>query len=88
MCLICAFFGPYGAIFYHLGLFLESGSGSKTFLEPTYVVNQFWFLKYSPISLLLPRPNLGPFLPFFVPFGAMLGLRSGSKTFLGPSYID
>ena len=26
-----------------LGLFLESGSGSKTFLEPTYVVNQLWF---------------------------------------------
>ena len=39
------------------GLFLELGSGSKMFLEPTYVVNQLWSWKYSPIFLLLLRPN-------------------------------
>ena len=79
-------FGPFGAFFGLLGLFLESGSGSKTFLEPTYVVNQLWFWKYSPIFLLLFQPNLGPFLPFLGHWGLFLGLGSGSKTFLGPTY--
>ena len=86
--LFCTFLGPLGLFFGPLGLFLESGSGSKTFLEPTYVVNQLWFWKYSPIFLLLLRPNLGPFLPFLGLWGLFLGLRSGSKTFLGPTYID
>ena len=71
-----------------LGLYLESESSSKTFSEPTYVVNQLWSWKYSLIFLLLLRPNLGPFLPFLGLWGLFLGLRSGSKTFLGPTYID
>ena len=70
----CYFFGP-------LRLFLGLGSDSKTILEPTYVVNQLWFWKYSLIFLLLLRPNLGPFLPFLGLWGLFLGLRSGSKTF-------
>ena len=83
------FFGPFGAIFVvPWGLFLQSGSGSKTFLEHTYVVNHLCFWKYSPIFLLLLRPNLGPFLPFLGLWGLFLGLGSGSKTFLGPTYID
>ena len=34
-----------------MGLFLGSGSGSKKFVEPTYVDNQLWFWMYSPIFL-------------------------------------
>ena len=44
--LFCTFLGPFGLFFVPLGLFLEFGSGSKTFLEPTYVVNKLWFWKY------------------------------------------
>ena len=50
------------------GLFLGLRSGSKTFLGPTYVDSQLWFLKYSPIFLFLIRPDLGLF-PLFRPFG-------------------
>ena len=65
LCLIPPCFGPLLHFFLGpLGLFVESGSGSKSFLEPTYVVNQLWFWKYSPIFLLILRPTLGPFLPF------------------------
>ena len=63
------FFCPFGAIFWSFGATLESGSGPKTFLEPTYVVNQLWFWKYSTIFLLLLRPNLGPFLGYFWSWG-------------------
>ena len=86
--LFCTFFGPFGLFFGLFGLFLELGSGSKTFLEHTYVVNQLCFWKYSPIFLLLLRPNLGPFLPFLGLWWLFLGSRSGSKTFLGPAYKD
>ena len=81
------FLGPLG-IFFPLGLFLGLRSGSNTFLEPSNVDYQFWFWKYSPIFLILLRPNLGPFFALFGPLGLFLGLRSGSKTFLGPTYID
>ena len=68
--LFCTFLGPLGLFFGPLGLFLESGSGSKTFLEPTYVVNQLWFWKYSPIFLFLIQPHFGPLLHFFGSFEA------------------
>ena len=51
------FFGP-------LGLIVWLGSGSKTFLEPTYVDNQLWFWKVSLIFSFLIWSNLGPFLNF------------------------
>ena len=60
----------------------------KRFFEPTFLDNQLWFWKYSPIFLLLLRPNLGPFLPFLGLLGLFLGLGSGPKPFLGPTYID
>ena len=82
------FFHFFWAIFWSFGAIFGVGVRFKTFLEPTYVVNQLWFWKYSPIFLLLLRPNLGPFLPFLGLWGLFLGLRSGSKTFLGPTYID
>ena len=75
-------------LFRPLGAFFGLDLGLKTFLEPTFVVNQLWFWKYSPILLLLLRPNLGPFLPFLGLWGLFLGLKSGSKTFSGPTYID
>ena len=66
------FFGPFGAIFFGpLGLIVWLGSGSKTFLEPTYVDNQLWFWKYSHIFLFSIWPHLGPFLHFFGTFGAI-----------------
>ena len=49
------FFGPLRLF---LALFLWLGSGSKTFLEITYVDNQL------PIFSLLIQPNLGPFGTF------------------------
>ena len=68
--------------FCHFGLFLGSGSGSKTFLEPTNVDYQFLFWKYSPIFLFLIRPNFGPFCTFwalrgyfFWPVGAIFGVK-------------
>ena len=81
-------FRAFFALFGPLGLFLGLRSGSKTFLEPTYIVTQLWLWKYTPIFLLLLQPNLGPFLPFLGLLGLFLGLGSDSKTFLGPTYID
>ena len=75
------FFGP-------LGLIVWLGSGSKTFLEPTYVENQLWFWKYSPIFLFIIWPNLGPFLHFLGLSRLFLGLGSSSKKVLRPTYID
>ena len=61
-----AFFGPFRAIFFLLfGAIFGSRSGSKTFLEPTYVDNCLWFWMYSQIFLFLIRPNLGPFCTFW-----------------------
>ena len=54
-CLWGFFFGPLRLF---LALFLWLGSGSKTFLEITYVDNQL------PIFSLLIQPNLGPFGTF------------------------
>ena len=83
------FFGPFGAIFFGpLGLIVWLGSGSKTFLEPTYVENQLWFWKYSPIFLFIIWPNLGPFLHFLGLSRLFLGLGSSSKKILRPTYID
>ena len=48
-----------------MGLFLGSGSGLKTFLEPKNFDYQFLFWKYSPIILFLIRPNSGPFSTFW-----------------------
>ena len=80
--LFCTFLGPLRLFFGPLGLlFWVGGSGSKTFLLPTYEVNQLWFGKNSPNFLLLLWPNLGPFLPFLGLWGLFSGLRSGSKTF-------
>ena len=78
----CFYFGQIWGLFCPFwafgGFFGGLRSGSKTFLGPTYVVNQLWFWKYSPIFLLLLRPNLGLFL------------RSGSdsKTFLEYTNVD
>ena len=80
-----ATFGAFFALFWALwgyflvfwGLFFESGSGSKTFLEPTYVVNQLWFWKYNPTFLFLIRLNLGALLHFWGLSGLFLGLGSG-----------
>ena len=44
----------------------------KNFLGPTYVNNQLWFWKYSPIFLFLNWPHFGPLLHIFRPFGAIL----------------
>ena len=82
------FFGPSGLFLDPLELILRSGPGSKTFLEPTYVVNKLWFWNYSPIFLFRIRPDLGPFLHFLGLSGLFLELVSGSKTFLVPAYID
>ena len=86
------FFGPFVAISLALrgplGLYLWSGSGWKTFFEPTYVDNQLWFWNCSPIFMFLIWPNLGPFIHFLGLSGLFLGLGSSSKTFLGPTYID
>ena len=86
--LFCICLAIWGNFFGSLGLFLESESSSKTFSEPTYVVNQLWSWKYSLIFLLLLRLILGQFLLFLGLWGLFLGLRLGSKTFLGPTYID
>ena len=40
------------------GAFFGQGSGSKIFLEPTYVDNQVWFWKYSPFFInFVYEPN-------------------------------
>ena len=85
---VLQFFGPFRAIFWPVGAIFGSGSGSKTFLEPTYVENRLLFKKYSPIFLFLIRPNLGPFLHFLGLSGMLLGFESSSRIFLGPTYID
>ena len=81
-------FRAFFALFEPSRLFFGLGSHSKTFLEPTYIVSQLWFWKYSPIFLLLLQPNLGPFLPFLGLWGLFLGLRSGSKIFFGPTLCN
>ena len=48
-----------------LGLFLESRSGSKIFLEPSNVDYKFLFWKYSPIFLFFIGPILGLFCTFW-----------------------
>ena len=60
----------------------------KTFLEPTYLDNQFWFWKVSLIFSFLIWSNLGPFLNFLGLSGLFFGLGSDSKNLLLPTYID
>ena len=62
-------------------LFFWVGVRFKNSLEPTYIVNQLWFWKYSPIFLFLIQPN------FFLHFLGLseLGFWAGSKPFLGPT---
>ena len=45
------FWSLQGYLFCPLGQFLGSGSGSKTFLEPTKVYYQFLSWKYSPTKV-------------------------------------
>ena len=59
------FFGPFWVIFWSMGLFLGSRSGSKTFFELTNVDYQFLFWKYSPIFWFFIRPKVGPFFCIF-----------------------
>ena len=84
------FLAFWGYLFVPSGLFLGSGSGSKTFLGPTYVDNQLWFWKYSSIFLFLIRPNFGPLLHFFGlsglsfwPFRAIFGVGVWFKNIFG-----
>ena len=80
------FFGHSGLFFCLLGLYLESGSGYKTYGEPICVVNQLLFWKYSHIFF---QVCLIWGLSYFLCLsGLFLGLGSGSKTFLGPACID
>ena len=64
-------FGTFFALFGPFGLLLGFGSGSKTFLGPTYVDNQLWFWKQNPIFLFFIWPHLGNFCTFFWPFGTI-----------------
>ena len=75
---VWAFFGTFWTF---SELFLELGSGSKTFLGPTYVNNQFWFWMYSPIYLFLIRPHFGPHLHFLVIWGYFWGRDQVQKPF-------
>ena len=80
--LFCTFLGPSGLFFGPLGLIVWLGSGSKTFLEPTYVDNQLWFWKVSLIFSFLIWSNLGPFLNYFWAFrGYFLGWGQIQKHF-------
>ena len=48
---LLTFFGPLVLFLVPFGLFLGSGSDSKTFLDATIVDNQFLFWKFSPILM-------------------------------------
>ena len=77
-------------------LFFVLGSGSKTFVGPTYVDHELWFRKYNPIFLFLIRPYFRPLLHFFGPSGKFfcpLRLFWGiwvrfKKIFLEPTNVD
>ena len=79
-CLWSYFFGSFG-------LFFGSGSGSKTFLEPTNVDYQF-FLEVQSYLFVFKWAKYWAFFDFLGPCGQLLGLQSDLKTFLGPTYID
>ena len=64
------FWALQGFFFLLFGAIFGSRSGSKTFLEPTYVDNCLW---YSQIFLFLIRPNLGPFCTFWALRGYFWG---------------
>ena len=51
---------PFVVLLAYIGLFLELGSGSKTYFKPTHIGHQLWFWKYSPIFLFLNLSHLGP----------------------------
>ena len=69
-----------GYLFGHLGLLLGSRTGSKIFLEPTYVDHQLWFWKYRPIFSFLIPPNLGLFAVLGL-LGLFLGLVQVQKLY-------
>ena len=59
------------------------GSGSKTFLGPTYADYSFCFRKYSPIFFFLFRPHSGSFLTFFWHLGANFAFGVTFKNIFG-----
>ena len=61
------------------------GLGSTTLLWPSYVGNQLWFWKYSPIISIFDFAPFLAFLPFLGLSGLFFGLWSGSKSFFGTS---
>ena len=79
----CTFWALRGIFFCPLGLFLESRSGSKTFLEPTNIDYQFLFWKCSsPIFLFFIRTNFGLFCTFWALRGYFWGWGQTQKIFL------
>ena len=93
------FSAKFGTILHFLGpsgLFFGLLSGSETFLGPTYVDNQLWFLMYSHIILFFNSDTLGAtFALFLGPSGGyffclfkLFLWRSGEKTFLKPTEAD
>ena len=75
------FLGPFGVIFWPVGLFLGSRSDSKIFLEPTNVDYHFLFWKYSTIFLFFIGPNFGPFSTFWALWGYFWGGGQVQKLF-------
>ena len=53
---------------------MELGSGSKTFLEPTYVVNQTLVLEVQPYLFAFTLVKFGAFFALFGPSGAIFGV--------------
>ena len=77
---------PFEVSFAFLGtlrLLLGFGMSSKDLLGPTYIHCQLWFCKYSPIFLILFRPNLGLFFGLFGPLGAIFGVGVRFKNIFG-----
>ena len=76
------------AIFGSFGLFLGSGSDSKTIFG-TYLCSQSTLvLEVQPYLFVFNLAKFGAFFALLGPFVAILELESGSKTFLEPTYID
>ena len=59
------FFWPFGAIFWLYGAIFGVGVRFKNIFGTSYVVNQLWFWKYSPIFFCFYWSHLGPLLHFF-----------------------
>ena len=54
-------FATFSAFLGPAGLSLGSESSSKTFFEPTHIISQLWFWKYSPIVLVSVLPHFWTF---------------------------